>query len=121
MARAQKSRHHCKSFSSTAVRQPDIGDLRLSGTPFGPVFPHPDALPPWLFRRALDWPDSGWSEPWPRVIDPPRDVPKKVSRYGGLGQLECDLAAMADRSRGGFSRQDLDPRELSSMGLMSGE
>jgi len=33
---------------------------------------------------------------WSQIIDPPQDFPKQVPRHGNLGQLERDIATMAD-------------------------
>ncbi len=50
---------HCESFPSAAIRQSDFGNLAVFGSPFGPVFHHPDTpLPgldvyPWNVRLWL--------------------------------------------------------------------
>ncbi len=48
------------------------------------------------FLPAVDSPCPRRRGSWSQFIDRPQDFPKQAPRHGNLGQLERDVAAMAD-------------------------
>ena len=78
-----------------AIRWPDFGNQPSLGRPFAQISRHSDT-PLLSFYLAVDVPGLRRSWSWSQIIDQAQDFPEQFPRHRHLGQLEGDVAAMAD-------------------------
>ncbi len=84
---------------NSILPQPSDGlILEIGSCPGGhlPRFSAIQTHPSCRFHLAVDFPGLRRSGSWSQIINQAQDFPEQVSRYCHLGQLERDIATMAD-------------------------
>ncbi len=86
-------RENCIPFAANRCLILEISPRLEAHLPrFSAIQTHPSCR----FHLAVDVPGLRRSGSWSQIIDQPHDFPKQATRHRNLGQLERDVAVMAD-------------------------